>query len=61
MPTNFSYSPTGACYEPIHIEYCKACYDAHSILTRPGQFVREYPNSLCKLLGLYPKLVFKPF
>ena len=61
MPTNFSYSPTGALYEPTHIEHFNACHEANYILTRPGQFVREYPNSFCKLLGLYPRLVFKPF
>lgn len=61
MPTNFSYSPTGACYEPTHIEQLKAFYEADSILNRRGQFICEYPNKLCKVLGLYPKLVFKPF
>ena len=61
MPTNFSYSPTGALYEPTHIEHFNACCEAHSILNKPGQFVREYPNSFCKLLGIYPKIIFKPF
>lgn len=61
MRTNFSYSPTGACYEPIHIEHYNTCYEAESILTKPGQYVREYPNRFCKFFGIYPKLVFKPF
>ena len=61
MPTNFSYSPTGARYEPSHIEYYASIHKANSILNKRGQLVREYPYSFCKLLGIYPKLVFKPF